>query len=123
MRSSRTGGGRFTEPVSLQKPDETKRNDYGEIDYADDSHWTTRTSRLAYVLEGPGRESTADDQVHAEVSHRVGLPADSVTRVIPPDWRILWNDGGTLRRLQIVGRRRLKTAPDEIELACLEAVL
>lgn len=123
MKPKRNGGGRFTEPVTLQAPDDTQRNDFGELDYADDTHWTTRVNRLAYVLEGPGREVSSNDQVHAEVSHRVGLPADSVTRVIPPDWRILWNDGGNIRRLQILAKRKLKTAPEEIELACLEAVL
>lgn len=105
---------RFRERVTIQQRT-TEENASGEVLDA----WSTYCERFAQVTAFKGSERVADGrQTIAEVGYRVRLVADSTTRQITPQMRVLFAG----RTLQIGGQIEEGDRRELIQLICTERI-
>ena len=79
-------GGGLRHLVSIQRVGSTSINSFGE---SSDS-WSTLAQRHASIQPLTGRERFSAAQAQSDVSHKIGLRADSVTRSLTPKDRIAY---------------------------------
>ncbi len=75
--------------------------------------------RWARVIPLTGREAVQAQQLQADVTHRVTMHSDTLTRTIVPAWWLTLSDG---TRLNIVSAIDLEMAKIEVELMCNKRV-
>lgn len=94
------------------------------LDPTEDANWKPYATRWAEVVETTGREYHHNDAVQADVSHRVTLIFDSLTRNITTAMRVKWVDtfaGESVTRvLNIVNRVFSKAPRMVVQLQCKE---
>lgn len=89
----------------------------GRIDHSTESNWTTVARKRAAIFARGSREFWRNDQLQADVTHRVVLWQDSDTDKIRPMDRLLWNAS----KLNILGMpQRVDEKGRQVVIECVE---
>lgn len=117
--------GRFDKRVTIQKL-KTTPDPPARLDPTDDDSWETYATRWAEIVETTGREYEHSDKVQSDVTHRVTLMFDSLTRSIQTAMRVRWIDTydgeDVVRKLNIENRVISKSPRMVVQLQCKELI-
>lgn len=65
--------GKLRQRITIQQPNDTTQNTFGEVVLTDDSNWTTVDTLWAEIETLTGRELYAAQRIAAEATHKVTL--------------------------------------------------
>ena len=108
------GAGKFDKRVSVLEKTEEEQNEYGHFP----ENWRVAFSRWAEFQTAGGKEFRQQEQVQAEVSHRIVLRSDNQTRGITPKHRIGFND----RVFEITKSVDVNEGLQEVAVECKEVI-
>lgn len=110
------GAGKFDKRVSIleKNEDADQLNEYGHFPNV----WAVKFQRWANFETAGGREFQQQDQVQAEVTHRIILRSDSGTRTITPKHRVQFKN----RIFELTKAVDVNEGLMEVALDCKELV-
>lgn len=114
----RTDSWHFRHSVTVYDRTEDQRNAYNEIEPGEQEYCT----RVAAIIPVNGKEYFENNSVQADITHRVRLRSDSITRKINPKQYLKFTTDERVRTLEIVRAFDVNEAQIEVELLCVEAV-
>ena len=110
MAKIRGLAGEYDQRVTVWKDEPTTNADGQRVENA-----VKVMRRWACVRPLTGRETVQTQQMQADVTHRVTMHSDTLTRTIVPAWWLTLSDG---TRLNITSAVDMEMAKIEVELMC-----